>query len=193
MAFSFELKAARNWDAFSVTEDLELHAKLVVAGVKVAFAPEAVVLGEMPDSLAAARDQNLRWERGRLALARAYAPGLLADGLRSRRWPSLAAAFDLMIPPLSTHGLMGGVLLAVAIFIGSPVAIGMAAAVLAGIAVYVIVGLAAARAPLRLWLALGFAPLFIVWKAWLYAGALVSRRKPSWTRTRRLNSGDEAR
>lgn len=186
MAFAAELRQAREWDAFGLTEDLELHSKLAMAGVKVAYAPGASVFSEMPTSLAAAHDQSLRWERGRLALARHYAPKLVAAAVRSRDWPKLAAALDLLAPPLSVHALLAAAFLALSVVLGSAVGVALAAAILAGLAIYVIAGLATARAPLRLWLALGFAPPYALWKGWLYGQALLVRGSHSWVRTRRV-------
>jgi len=185
MVFAAELRQAREWDAFGVTEDLELHAKLAAAGVKVGFAPEASVLGEMPLTLAASRGQNMRWERGRLALARRYAPKLFVAAVRHWSWPKLAAAIDLMMPPLSVVALMGTAFLCLSFHPvcchGRPCAI----VILLGLATYVIGGLASARAPRRLWLSLAFAPLYAAWKGWLYAQALIARGTPSWTRAGR--------
>jgi len=193
MVFAAELPQAREWDAFGVTEDLELHAKLAAAGVKVAFAPEVSVLSEMPLSLAASRDQNLRWERGRLALVCHHAPRLFVAGLRSRDWPKLAAALNLLIPPLSVHAILAVAFLVLSLLLGSTVAVVLAAATLLGLAVYVVAGLAAAKAPLRLWLALGFAPIYVPWKGWLYAQALIARGPPSWTRTRRAGETSKSK
>ncbi|MGD0765941.1 MAG: glycosyltransferase family 2 protein [Dehalococcoidia bacterium] len=193
MVFAAELREAREWDAFGLTEDLELHSKLAMAGVKVAFAPGASVFSDMPTSLATARDQNLRWERGRLAVARVYAPKLLVAGLRSRDWPKLAAALDLMVPPLSVHALLAVAFLGLSVVVASTAAVSLAAATLLGLAVYVVVGLAAAKAPLRLWLALGFAPFFALWKGWLYGQALLARKSPSWIRTRRPSEASQDR
>lgn len=185
MVFAAELRQAREWDSFGVTEDLELHAKLAGAGVKVGFAPEASVLGEMPLTLGASRGQNLRWERGRLALARHYAPRLVASALRSRDRSKLIAGLDLLVPPLSVVALASAAFLCLSFHPlcchGRPCAI----AVLLGLTAYVGGGLASARAPRRLWLALGFAPVYAAWKGWLYAQALVARGTPSWTRAGR--------
>ena len=185
MAFAAELRQAREWKAFGVTEDLELHARLVEAGVKVALAPETSVWGEMPDTLAAARGQNLRWERGRLALAREHAPRLLLGAVRSASWPKFAAALDLMVPPLSVVALLAVGFLALSAAFGSFAEVVLAATALLLLATYVFGGLAAARVPRRLWLALGFAPVYVLWKGKLYIEAIASRGAPSWTRTER--------
>jgi len=193
MVFAAELRQAREWDAFGVTEDLELHSRLVAAGVKVAFAPEASVLGEMPATLAAARGQNVRWERGRLALARDYAPKLVAGALRRRDWPELAAALDLLIPPLSVVALLAVLLLALSLALGSTVTAVVAVITLLGLVAYVAAGLASAGAPLRLWLVLGSAPLYILWKGWLYMQVLAARKAPSWTRTGRIGEASQGK
>jgi hypothetical protein len=77
------------------------------------------------------------------------------------------------------------VLLAASIATGSIVAAALALAAVAAMAFYVLGGLASARAPVRLWLALALAPAYAFWKGWLYAQALVARGAPSWTRAGR--------
>lgn len=190
MVFAAELREARGWDAFGVTEDLELHAQLVAAGVRVGFAPWASVLAEMPTSLATARGQNMRWEQGRLAVARAHAPSLIVAGVKDRDWSKLVAGVDLLVPPFSVLALAGVVLLAVAAAVGSPLAIVLGATVLAGQAAYVVGGLIAARAPLRLWPALALAPVYVLWKGWLYLRALAARGPMVWHKTERESSDE---
>jgi 1,2-diacylglycerol 3-beta-glucosyltransferase len=185
MVFAADLRQAREWDAFGVAEDLEFHAKLMTAGVKVGFAPEASVLGDMPLTLAASRGQNLRWERGRLALARQFVPKLAAAAIRDRDWSKLATAIDLAVPPLSVIALAAVLLLVAAVALASTPATVLASVAVLGLTAYVLVGLASARAPLRLWLSLGFAPLYAVWKARLYAQTLLARGTPAWTRAGR--------
>lgn len=185
MAFASSLLEARRWEAFGVTEDLELHAELVEAGVRVRFAPETAVLAEMPVSLRQARSQNLRWERGRLALLRAHLPRLIVSARRPPRRPKLIAAVELMTPPLSVQTLLVVAALGLALALGSGIALITAGAASLAIALYVCCGLLLAGAPLRLWLALPFAPAYVLWKGWLYAQALATRQLP-WVKTTRL-------
>src|SRR5205814_8518557 len=65
MAFRRDLLRRLPWDAFSVAEDQEYHARLVLAGERVAFAREASVSSAMPAGLRAARTQQERWEGGK--------------------------------------------------------------------------------------------------------------------------------
>ena len=185
MVFAADLREAREWDAFGLTEDLELHLKLVESGVSVAFAPEAEVLSEMPTSLAQARSQNTRWERGRLALTRRYAPRLLTSGILRRDWPKLNAALELIIPPQSVQLLLTAAMLAASFALGLAVPVALGLAALAGQSAYVVGGLARARVRPRLWLALAYAPLYVLWKGHLYFRALLARRPLPWVRTPR--------
>ncbi len=188
MAFAAELQDIHEWDAFGLTEDLEFHLKLVEGGVRVAFAPEAVVLSEMPTSLGQARSQNVRWERGRLALARAHVPRLLGSGLTGRDWVRLSAAMELLVPPQSVQFVLALAAVAASLALGSAVAIALGLGVLAGQVTYTVGGLARARIPLRLWAVLAYVPIFACWKAWVYLRALFALRPLAWVRTSRTIS-----
>jgi hypothetical protein len=56
---------------------------------------------------------------------------------------------------------------------------------LGGEILYLVTGLLLARAPARVWLALVYAPVFLVWKVGLYLRALVGRKQRTWQRTER--------
>jgi cellulose synthase/poly-beta-1,6-N-acetylglucosamine synthase-like glycosyltransferase len=89
------------WDSASLAEDYELHARLLAAGLKVTFAPDAVIRTQLPQSLAAARTQSERWERGRLDATKQHVPALLGRGLRRLSWSSIDGAIELLTPPFS--------------------------------------------------------------------------------------------
>jgi cellulose synthase/poly-beta-1,6-N-acetylglucosamine synthase-like glycosyltransferase len=161
------------WGAYSLAEDAEYHYTLLAAGIHVAYVPEAVVQAEMPTSLRQARSQQTRWERGRSDLARSHAPHLVAAWLRTRDLAPLDAALELLLPPLS--------LVAVA-----TLAALVGALLLAGaLALHLVAGLVIARLPVRAWLTLLAAPIYIAWKCWVYAVSLVGRRTNAWVRTPR--------
>jgi 1,2-diacylglycerol 3-beta-glucosyltransferase len=101
MAFRRELLDAVPHDAYSRTEDLEFGVRLGLSGVRIAFAAEATVYGEMPDRAAAATHQRQRWIGGRTEIARRYVPELLARAVRERSALLADLAFDLLVPPLS--------------------------------------------------------------------------------------------
>ena len=73
-------------DATTSPRTSRLQNELLLDGVLVAYAPDAVVEAAMPTTLEGARTQNERWERGRIELARALrAPARPARRPRRRR------------------------------------------------------------------------------------------------------------
>jgi cellulose synthase/poly-beta-1,6-N-acetylglucosamine synthase-like glycosyltransferase len=102
MCFSTSLLREVPHDAFSIVEDLEYGLRLGTAGVRVQYADEASVLGDMVGGEAASRSQRRRWEGGRRQMARKQAIPTLARGLRRRDRVLVDLALDLLVPPIST-------------------------------------------------------------------------------------------
>ncbi|PDW02738.1 glycosyltransferase family 2 protein [Candidatus Viridilinea mediisalina] len=184
MVFAAEILRQHRWSA-SLTEDIEYHMELILAGERATFAPDALVLAEMPDSLRAAQSQNERWERGRMEMIRRFVPNLLGQALRRRSFLLFDAAIEQLIPPFSV--LVGLSLLfgLTAIFMPSPIIVGLACFIILGQIIYVFSGLLLARAPRNIYLALLFAPIFIIWKLWLYLRLLLGLKPRAWVRTSR--------
>lgn len=189
MLFSRRLLVEHPWSAFSSTEDLEYGLALEAAGVKPIFARGAIVWSASAPHGRAAEIQQLRWEGGKLHLARTQIPRLIAQAFRKRRPGLLDAAAELAVPPLGyLTAAAGSVTLAGALLAWldglARWAVLPAAAALAAIPVYVILGLVAARAPSSAYRALAYAPAFVVRKA-LRAHRLLRFRPDSWVRTER--------
>jgi cellulose synthase/poly-beta-1,6-N-acetylglucosamine synthase-like glycosyltransferase len=162
------------WHTRSVAEDQEYHLRLVLAGVDVCFVPGAEVRTVMEPTLEAAEGQELRWEGGRLEVARAHLPALLRAAWRRRSWRCLDAALDLATPPFAL--LASGTALAagahaLAWVAGGPAGPAVAWGVLlAAQSFYVLAGCALARVPAKSYLALAvFAPLYALTKIWVCA------------------------
>src|SRR5262245_17677490 len=196
MCFAAPVLERFDWRWFSLAEDVEFHLTLVERGLRVDFAPEAIVLADMPVTLAQAESQNARWERGRLQLARAHVPRLLAGGLRQLGRGhrvgllSIDAAAEQLIPPLSVPLVLGTLCLAGALVLGAPLAAFLAALGIAGQAAHLLVGMRLAGAPAAAYLALLYAPPYVAWKVALYARALVAGPAAPWVRTVRLAGRD---
>lgn len=192
MCFTSALIERFGWEALTLAEDAEFHLQLVEAGLKVSFAPDAVVLAEMPTSLRQARSQNMRWERGRLHILRSFGPRLLMQGLIARDPVRLEAVGEQLVPPLSL--LTGLAVLNVAIGAALP---GKAArrlswVVVVGQVAYVATGLRLVKANRKAYAALLAAPFYVVWKIALYATAAVGLNDGAWVRTARSTTPDEA-
>lgn len=186
MCFSRAVLLRHGWGAYSLAEDVEHHATLLRAGVRVRYVPWARVAAEMPVTLHAAQSQQSRWERGRLALLRRCALPLLGAFVRRGDPALLDAALEILVPPLSVlAGLLVLVSLA-ALVIAWPLTTAGAGVLLAACAVYVFAGMVVSRLPPRTWLALVAAPVFILWKCWIYAAALLRRNPQGWVRTARV-------
>jgi hypothetical protein len=185
MAFRTSLLRDVPWSAFDVTEDTEYHLKLVAAGVRVEFAPEASVASAMPTSLDAAEAQRVRWESGDVELARGEAFALLTDGVRRRDPDRVVAGFDLLIPPQSLLMASNAALAITSAAVGARRAAVLSTAALLGQAAFVLGGRAVARAPAAAYRSLVTAPLLALRNARLYARLARGRREREWVRTSR--------
>ena len=106
MAFRRDVLERHRFAPDSLVEDTELHLRLVAAGERVAFAPEASVSSPMPTTARASRAQQSRWEGGRGDLLRTWSrPLLTGRGLRRRDPVRLHAWLELLIPPQSLLAL----------------------------------------------------------------------------------------
>ena len=189
MLFSGRVLTDHPWSAFSSTEDIEYGLALRGAGVSPVFARGAIVWSPVAPRGRAAETQQLRWEGGKLHLARTLSPRLLAQGFRERRPALLEAAVELAVPPLGYLAAAAGSVTAVGAALSwldglAAWAVTPAALALAAIPAYVLVGLIAADAPSSAYRALVHAPWFVVRKA-LRAHRLLRFRADSWVRTER--------
>jgi hypothetical protein len=193
MVFARSAVADLRWSDH-LTEDVELHVDLLLSGTRVQFAPHARVTAEMPSSLAAARTQHERWERGRVEIARRYVPPLLrraVGGGPAGRIAYLDAAMDLIVPPLS-------------VVAGAATALGLAGAsrrcsiddrgsgdllvgltTMAVVAGHVLTALRLTDAPPSTYRALLQTPRMVAWKLRLWSRVIVDPGRATWTRTER--------
>lgn len=193
MVFTADLMKQHKWSA-SVTEDIEFHMGLILAGERVIFAPDAVVWAEMPNTLADSQTQNARWESGRLEMARTYVPKLLGAAVRSllkgkigRAYLLADAAMEHIIPPFTILAALSGLALLASFLLPGPMYqnVIVAAFILLGQLVYLLSGLILVRAPRRIYLALLYTPFFMVWKIWLYGRVVLRLDQQGWVRTAR--------
>lgn len=209
MVFVPELLEGNGWTA-SLTEDIEMHMALILDGERVTFAPDALVLGEMPDNLKNTQSQNLRWERGRIEMIRLFVPRLFRKAwheARTRHFRRAYVLFDALlehlIPPFAIlFGLsvfmliLNLVLFALVNYVG--VATGdftsrilleinllVSLALMIGQAVYLVAGLLAIQAPRSTYLALVYTPVYVLWKFNQLVKIFIQRGQQEWVRTQR--------
>jgi 1,2-diacylglycerol 3-beta-glucosyltransferase len=187
MVFAAEIVRTHRWSA-ALTEDIEYHMELILAGERVSFAPDAVVWAEMPDSLGAAQSQNERWEKGRMEMIQRFVPRLLGEALRRRSFLLFDAAVEQLIPPFSVLAGLSVLFALGAVLLPGFVTLALAGIIILGQIIYVFSGLVLARAPRAIYLALLFAPVFVLWKLWLYVRLLLGLKPKNWVRTARNDS-----
>jgi hypothetical protein len=195
MLLSRRVLTQHPWNAFTAVEDAEYGLNLRLAGVKTAYARAAIVNTPAASTDRGAYTQSLRWEGGRFALMRAGLGSTLRAMLRTGDWTLLDMVVDLAIPPLGalTVAAVVGTSLATVLVLGgvvSPWVVLPWACSTVVIPVYVLAGLASARAPRSAYVALALAPLFLVRKARIYAGLARGFNVNQWVRTER---SDESR
>ena len=204
MVFVADILTQHEWSA-SVTEDIEFHMTLVLAGERVMFAPEAVVKAEMPHTLTGSQTQNTRWEQGRLEVARQYIPALLrgaGSAIKQKKYGRAYLLFDAVmehiIPPFALlTGAIGLTMLAslILFFIvpsDSPfnhslrlTSVTVGSFTILGQIIYIFYGLYLVNAPRKVYEALLYVPAFMVWKVWLYMRVVFGKGAQGWVRTER--------
>jgi len=178
------------YTATSVVEDLEYHLKLVAAGIRVEFADETEIRGEMPTGEQGSRAQRARWEGGRLRILAEHGPALVAAILRSK-WRFLDPLADLLLPPLAYHVvlLLAALALLMPLMTSLAGVAGVAMASLLVVALHILAAMRAAHLPWsRLW-SLASVPGYLLWKLRMLATTLAgAARSSAWIRTDRTGS-----
>lgn len=190
MVFQRKILEQLPWQAFSLVEDIEYTNRLAMAGLKVTYVPEAQVYGQAATTSKQATSQRMRWEGGRWQQARQDVPPLLKRTISKKDWVAFDRAFDLLIPPLAllAIGLLSLTGLSALLWLLTRskklyVMLWAWVSSLFGLAVFVFGGLAVARVPLKSYLALLFAPFYIVWKLQIYVRMFLGRTPQQWVRT----------
>ena len=185
MAFSRDLLARIPWTVTGLVEDGEFHMRLVQAGERVEFVPEAEVSQPVPTSHGAGSSQQARWEMGKLQLIRRWSPALISSGLARPDPQQLHAGFEPLLPPQSLVALgnLGTVL--AGLLLGSRRLLTISLLSTAAQATFVLAGLRLVRAPAHVYRALLTAPALVASKLGLYARLARGGGPTSWVRTER--------
>ncbi|HEX7669784.1 MAG TPA: glycosyltransferase family 2 protein [Polyangiaceae bacterium] len=187
-------------NAESLTDDLELGARLALDGVRVAYEPSAHVLDEKPAELGSAVAQRHRWMQGRWAVAGRYLPRLIGHALGGEgplavRVRALDVALQLVLPSLSfiavailsiaVAGAVFGKFLPPAFARTAFAFLSAGSLFVVGLALYVVpaVGIARFRPPTRVWLYYALQPLYLLLSAPLAMSGFFTRRSRAWKRT----------
>ncbi|MCB0403235.1 MAG: glycosyltransferase family 2 protein [Bdellovibrionales bacterium] len=166
-----------------LTEDFQLRQRLLLAGYRICYAPEAVGFGEAPPTWEQAKTQRIRWMQGAKEVSQNFRKRLLLYGIRQHNVAAVDAGLESYLPTFSTLSALGVfALLALPVW-GTPpswVAAGLFFAALIG---YPVAALFLAGAPTRSFLALAKGPYFVAWRALASLKLRVRRQEIRWVRT----------
>ncbi len=95
MCFTPDIMRRFPWDGTCLTEDIELQMRLIAAGVRVSFAPAAIVYDEEPTSFREHIHRSVRWAAGALDTARRHLVPLWTRAFRKRDVRAFEAAVRL--------------------------------------------------------------------------------------------------
>jgi cellulose synthase/poly-beta-1,6-N-acetylglucosamine synthase-like glycosyltransferase len=195
MCFTKEILSKYGWNAFSVGEDWEHHAKLIEMGEKVWFAKKVGFYHQESESLKQATPQRLRWSGGRLAIAWRYGLRLLCSGFVNRDVLKISGSLPLVLPNpsmgvnLTVLGLMGSFL--VGWIEGSAAFLPWYGLLLVGQGVLFVVGIAHTKRKLAGLGSAILAPVFLMWKMIIDIVSLLGFGRRRWVRTKRGTFGSK--
>lgn len=198
MCFSMEVLEKVPWNAYSLTEDLEYSLRLLLNGVTVVFAPEAIGFSVVPEKADNAESQRERWEIGRYPVLKKYAGPLLKAAFRKRSVKIFDTLVDLVTPPLVN------IMLLVLLMAGLSFLLWLTGVqqtplytilwlILFGLGIFhALMGLYVADAGWPVYRSLLHVPKYALWKVYVYFKVLlVKGRTTSWIRTSREVTGNE--
>jgi len=163
--FGWQLALPTGLQASHPTEDWRHGVRAVEEGYRVAFAPDAIVVSPLRNTLLEATKQGARWERGRLINALTHAWRLLCHGIQQRKPIKVVAALDAMQPPVALLGAFAACIALLALVFPSLNRLGVwAFAPLILVCLYgFIVAIRGCREGLQFFTIL-WAPLYIIWR-----------------------------
>jgi glycosyltransferase involved in cell wall biosynthesis len=185
MAFRTDLVRRYGWPAHSGVEDAEFGLRLLVDGIRISYAPGAIVWADMPVKSRQAQIQRLRWEGNRGRLRTVFTPRLIDSFFKTRRSSLLDAVLALHVPPLSKMVIADMLACGGAFIIGGSGACAASLLLLLAPLWYACSGMLLRRSSARDWLAFLSVPLFLFWKILLYVKILAGLRPGKWQRTPR--------
>ena len=166
--------------AHSIVEDIEYHMHLLKAGIRVDFLDQVWVKAQMPTGGRGSEVQRVRWERGRIATIRNYAPALFRALLQGHR-RALDGLIDVLMPPVSLVFLC----LLPALFAGNLTQRLVALAGVAILAFHYVLAAWRFGSMRRLLLLTGYIPWYVVWKSYVLVVSLLTEKNLPWIRTDR--------
>jgi len=180
MCFLREVIEKHGWNTRTMVEDIEYEMFLHLNDIRVTFAYQARINVELHKSVKQSKGQRTRWDLGKFEVRNRYLPQLLRKGIRERDISYFDSAMELLLPPFSLFCFI--VMACCALFFlfgfdGITINFYLWITVLFSLLLYIFSGLVTVKASVKVYRALLFAPLFIVWRAWIVFLEMLKRNK----------------
>lgn len=121
LCLEYDLIKKYGWGATCLTEDLEFTMKLLLNGIKTAWAHDCKVYDEKPVYFSQTWRQRTRWLQGHWDVALRYMVPLLKKGIREKKWYPIDGAIYLFQPFLIMTMFFNMLITAVAMFFPEPI------------------------------------------------------------------------
>lgn len=157
------------------TEDWRHGVRVVEHGYRVAFAEDAHVYTPLRETLSAATQQGMRWERGRMANAATHGLNVLVQAVRERKVRMMFAALDAIQLPVAVLGAVTVLAGLLAVVIPGPAwfrALGLSPVIMVGIYGTFVVA-QGQREGIRA-SAIAWAPVYVLWRCASFVLAFVA-------------------
>ena len=189
MCFSRDIISKYGWDSFTVGEDWEYYAKIVLQGERIAFVNQARVYHRESVNLRQATSQRLRWSSGRLAIALKFGLRLLVNGVKSGNLLKIDAALPLIFPNPSLAISLTLLMLLLCLIV-TPLSyrdlfLNWFSALSISQFAFYLCGVLYVKDKKKKILAIFFAPVFLVWKSGLDLLSIAGIGRKYWVRTER--------
>jgi len=192
MCFDVGIIKTHGWDAFSVGEDWEYYARLVLGGEFVGFSRNARVYHQESVNLKQATSQRIRWSSGRFHVLREYGLSLFLQGLRRGDLKCLDASLPLVFPnpSLGINLTFLGLILALPhwLILGRGAFLAWYSLLVSVQAVMLVVGVFHTKDRAASGISLVLAPIFLVWKMGIDLLSMCGIGRKEWKRTERRPS-----
>jgi cellulose synthase/poly-beta-1,6-N-acetylglucosamine synthase-like glycosyltransferase len=195
MCLGAEVLERHGWTAFSVGEDWEFSAELLLKGERIYFNPLAKTFAKESQNFKQASHQRLRWASGRYAVMGSKVWALIRQGIRRRSFSLIDSAVTLIAPNYSSQAS-----LALLCLVGSWVNAGglfwglsfyWAAGLVAVIASYFVLGIFSTEAPGKALVGLILVPVFLPWRLTIELLGMLGYGRRHWGRRSRVATSSQ--
>lgn len=192
MCFSREVFDQYPWETYSLVEDMEYGIHILRGGVRVSYEADAMSFGQAAGDWRSAEQQRLRWSGGFLDVRRRLALSILGEGFKTGDLALLDRAIELLLPSYSALVALSLLLLmakAILALMNQPFVYWDMIMIVAAWVLLPLAGLVLDRAPLSLFAAYIFSPLYLAWRIWIGFMTFLRGKRIEWIRTPRREEG----